>query len=74
MSPELALGGKYYANTDEYSLGVTVYQLITKDTMTAISHLYMSKDAKEVQTLTRKRLKESGDYSDRLIDNKSTQY
>ena len=43
MSPEIALGSKYYANSDIFSLGVTIYQLITKDNSTSISHLMVSK-------------------------------
>jgi len=68
MSPELGLGGKYYTNTDIYSLGVTVYQLITKDTTTAINPMYLSRKEKEVMDWLRKRLKEAGNYSDELID------
>ena len=68
MSPELGLGAKYYANTDTYSLGVTLFQLITKDRTSAISSMYFLKDEKEVISWLKKYMKQCGDYSDELIN------
>ena len=68
MSPEVGLGGKYYANTDVYSLGVTIYQIMTKDSATSISHLLLSKDPQSVQQLLLSKMKEGGEYSDELCE------
>ncbi|EFC43550.1 protein kinase [Naegleria gruberi] len=68
MSPELGYGGKYFYNTDIYSLGVTIYQIITKDTFTSISQLYVTKDQKEVSQLLKKKMEEPGQYSQYIID------
>ncbi|KAF0976392.1 hypothetical protein FDP41_004619 [Naegleria fowleri] len=65
MSPELGLGGKYSFNTDVYSLGVAIYQIMTKDVTTSISHLYFEQDA--IQFL-RNKLSEPGIYSKELIN------
>ncbi|KAG2377997.1 hypothetical protein C9374_008619 [Naegleria lovaniensis] len=67
MSPELGLGGKYSFNTDVYSLGVAIYQIMTKDVVTSISHLYFDEecDAKE---FLRNKLSEPGIYSKELIE------
>ncbi|KAG2386004.1 hypothetical protein C9374_003153 [Naegleria lovaniensis] len=67
MSPEIGLGGKYYANTDVYSLGVTIYQIMTKDSSTSISHLLLSKDPESVRKLLLSKMKD-GEYSDELCD------
>ncbi|EFC46776.1 predicted protein [Naegleria gruberi] len=68
MSPELGFGGKYYHNTDVYSLGVTLYQIMTKDTVTSISQLYVSKDQETVTQILRKKMKEAELYSDKVIN------
>ncbi|KAG2391864.1 hypothetical protein C9374_013349 [Naegleria lovaniensis] len=68
MSPELGLGGKYYANTDIYSLGVAIYQIMTKDTFTSISNIYMAKEPAAVKEWLRSKLQEGQEYSAQLID------
>nr|CAG4715597.1 unnamed protein product [Naegleria fowleri] len=68
MSPELGLGGKYYANTDIYSLGVAIYQIMTKDTFTSISNIYMAKEPAAVKEWLRTKLQEGQEYSPQLID------
>ena len=68
MSPELGLGGKYYPNSDTYSLGVTIYQIMTKDLTTSISHLLLN-DPQNAQSKLRDKMKQSKlGYSDQLID------
>ena len=64
----MGYGGKYFYNTDIYSLGVTIYQIITKDTFTSISQLYVTKDQKEVSQLLKKKMEEPGQYSQYIID------
>ncbi|EFC41168.1 predicted protein [Naegleria gruberi] len=68
MSPELGYGGKYYFNTDIYSLGVTLYQIMTKDTQTSISQLLITKDKIEVNAILKQKFEECKIYSSNLID------
>ncbi|EFC45409.1 serine/threonine protein kinase [Naegleria gruberi] len=67
MSPELGLGASYNSNTDIWSLGVTIYQLMTKDNTTAISHMYLSKDEKQVCEILHDKMKQTSNYSEELI-------
>ncbi|KAG2373573.1 hypothetical protein C9374_012036 [Naegleria lovaniensis] len=71
MSPEIGLGSKYYANTDVYSLGVTIYQMITKDVSTSISHLMLTKDQEEIRKMLKAKMmmeNENQTYSEELVD------
>ena len=65
-SPEMVSGYKYYFNTDIFSLGVVLYQIMTKDVVTSISELYGHKDQKEVVQVLRKTLGER--YSEQVIE------
>ncbi|KAG2374519.1 hypothetical protein C9374_010803 [Naegleria lovaniensis] len=67
MSPEIGLGSKYYANTDVYSLGVTVYQMMTKDTATSISHLLLTKEPSVSKQILKNKILEN-DYSEELAN------
>ncbi|EFC44730.1 protein kinase [Naegleria gruberi] len=69
MSTELALGGKYTANTDIYSLGVTLYQIITKDVETSLSHISLTMDTAEFEKTIRNKMKQANPaLSDELLD------
>ena len=41
---------------------------MTKDTSTSISQLYLGKEQNEVSTLLRKKLKDGGHYSERVVE------
>ncbi|EFC48149.1 predicted protein [Naegleria gruberi] len=68
MSPEMSVGGKYNSTTDIYSLGVTIYQIMSKDTDTSISQLYMMKETETVKEFLKEKLTNAGKYSQDLID------
>ncbi|EFC39508.1 predicted protein [Naegleria gruberi] len=68
LSPELGLGASYGFNTDVYSLGVTIYQLMTHDTTTAISHLHFSKDSSQVKQILTENMQKPNIYSTELIE------
>src|SRR3989338_7518413 len=68
MSPEIALGSSYSFNTDIFSLGVSIYQIMTKDTETSISNLLMGNQSSNAQQILTQQMKESNvKYSDQLI-------
>ncbi|EFC42803.1 predicted protein [Naegleria gruberi] len=68
MPLELSLGVNYTFNADVYSLGVTMYQLMTKDVQTSISYLYMNKNSIETKQILRSKMEAPNTYSDQLID------
>ncbi|EFC38984.1 predicted protein [Naegleria gruberi] len=65
-SPEIVSVYKHYFNADIFSLGVVMYQIMTKDITTSISELYGHRDEKEVVQMLRKTLVER--YSNEIID------
>ena len=63
------MGGKYTANTDIYSLGVTLYQIITKDVETSLSHQSLTMDTAEFEKDIRNKMKQANQtLSDELLD------
>ncbi|EFC38128.1 predicted protein [Naegleria gruberi] len=68
MSPEIALGSSYSFNTDIFSLGVSIYQIMTKDETTSISNLLMGNQSSNAQTILTKQMRNcSISYSNELI-------
>ncbi|EFC41556.1 predicted protein [Naegleria gruberi] len=55
-SPELGLGSNYGPETDIYSLGVTLYQLISKDVSTSISHYFLTKNEEQVEEILKNQM------------------
>ena len=70
MSPEIALGSSYSFNTDIFSLGVSIYQIMTKDKETSISNLLMGIQSQNAISILTKQMKQSNDneYSNDLIE------
>ncbi|KAG2386590.1 hypothetical protein C9374_002334 [Naegleria lovaniensis] len=68
MSPEICMGCKYYYNTDVYSLGVTIYQIMTRDVYTSISHILLSKDPQESKQFLKSKMMMNHQYSEELVD------
>ncbi|EFC45235.1 protein kinase [Naegleria gruberi] len=70
MSPEIALGSSYSFNTDIFSLGVSIYQIMTKDKETSISNLLMGIQSQNAINILTKQMKQSNDneYSNDLIE------
>ena len=70
MSPEVALGSSYSYNTDIFSLGISIYQIMTNDLATSISNLLMGNQAENAIKILKNQMKESAhcEYSDELIE------
>ena len=70
MSPEVALGSSYSFNTDIFSLGVSIYQIMTNDRVTSISNLLMGNQSENAINILTNQMKESPsqEYSDELIE------
>lgn len=69
MSPEIALGSSYSFNTDIFSLGVSIYQIMTGDHSTSISNLLMGNQSENATRILTLQMKDStnGEYSEQLI-------
>ena len=68
MAPEVALGSAYTFNVDVFSLGVTVFEMMTKNKEKTINYLYMTHDASEVRNILRQQMQLPGIYSNELIE------
>ncbi|EFC44669.1 predicted protein [Naegleria gruberi] len=70
MSPEVALGSSYSFNTDIFSLGVSIYQIMTNDQATSISNMLMGNQSENATKILTNQMKESSqsEYSEELIE------
>ena len=70
MSPEIALGSSYSFNTDIFSMGVSIYQIMTRDYSTSISNLLLGNQSGSAVNILTNQMKESinGEYSNDLIE------
>ncbi|EFC39768.1 predicted protein [Naegleria gruberi] len=68
MSPEIALGSCYSFNTDIFSLGVSIYQIMTKDETISIGNLLMGNQSANAVSILTKQMEAEQQYSNELME------